>query len=466
MIIHILNPVFSKVNMAEEAKFIGSLIYMRGTLWREGQFQKKEIETIKPLIKKGIFLTGFIPKIQKACNTRNVICELNYLYHSTTETPVSLEKIKIPKDVKELASEQKEAIISMVQNNRGVIHYPTGSGKTVIFLGFISLYPKCNSLIIVNTQDLLIQITDKAKELFPNEVGVIGGGVVKPNRINVATIQTLKRLNLSEWGKFIHIIICDETHHISKFAKPFVRYDKEEGIYAKVLSQIMAPMRFGFTGTLPYINEAIMALEGYIGPVIASKKSTEVKRLATVIVKLKKISETHHLREIKLYPEVYKMGVIFNSRRNKSVLEEANKLVGVGRTVLILVTAIQHGHNIINMAKRIFPQLKITFVWSGISSTDRNSIKKLFNEGNYEVVIADAVWKEGIDIPNLGAIINAAGGKSEINTIQSIGRGLRRVEGIKENVILVDFFDPSHRYLRDHFSERLCTYFEQGWMGE
>jgi superfamily II DNA or RNA helicase len=117
------------------------------------------------------------------------------------------------------------------------------------------------------------------------------------------------------------------------------------------------------------------------------------------------------------------------------------------------------------MSRRLFPQMRIEFVWSNVSGADRAAIKKDLNSGNIDVVIADAVWKEGVDIPTLGAIINASGGKSEINTIQTLGRGLRTVEGIKEDVILVDIFDPSHKYLIEHFGLRLCLYFDEGWMG-
>jgi len=60
--------------------------------------------------------------------------------------------------------------------------------------------------------------------------------------------------------------------------------------------------------------------------------------------------------------------------------------------------------------------------------------------------------------------VNASGGKSEILTLQSLGRGLRTVPGVKDDVVLVDFFDPSNRYLVDHFGHRVSLYFEEGWL--
>jgi len=60
-------------------------------------------------------------------------------------------------------------------------------------------------------------------------------------------------------------------------------------------------------------------------------------------------------------------------------------------------------------------------------------------------------------------VINAAGGKSEIMTLQAIGRGLRRTD-TKDQVIIVDFFDSSNYYLLGHFGERISIYSENDWL--
>jgi superfamily II DNA or RNA helicase len=52
---------------------------------------------------------------------------------------------------------------------------------------------------------------------------------------------------------------------------------------------------------------------------------------------------------------------------------------------------------------------------------------KLINK-EVRCVIATTVWREGIDIPSLDCVINAAGGKSEIMTLQGVGRGLRKTD--------------------------------------
>jgi superfamily II DNA or RNA helicase len=462
MLIEVQNPVFSRVFTAEDAKIIATFLKFKASYWRQTQFRKVEKAWEKPLIKKGVFLTGFIPRIQEYCKSRNIPFQLKGADDNRAPHPVGrIEDIQIPGGLK-LKPDQVEAINNVIHQHRGVIHHPTGSGKTVIFLSLISIFPKSKVLIIVNTQDLLTQTAENANGFFPGEVGIVGGGELNPQRITVATIQTLSKFTIDEFDFDYDIVIVDEAHHVSKFARPFDT--GKGGTYARVLSMVPAPIRLGFTATLPYTEEAKLALEGYIGPVISVKKISEVERLAKIKIILKKLPITLAARESRQYPDVYKYAVTYNSRRHKMVLETASELVAAGRTVLVLVTQVQHGQNVLSMAQRSFPHLRIEYVHGQIAGASRGQIKKDLNSGKLDVVIADAVWREGVDIPTLGAIINASGGKSEIMTLQSLGRGLRTVPGIKEDVILVDFFDPSHRYLVEHFGLRLCLYFDENWM--
>ena len=78
-------------------------------------------------------------------------------------------------------------------------------------------------------------------------------------------------------------------------------------------------------------------------------------------------------------------------------------------------------------------------------------------------VVATAVFRKALNIRSLNTVINACGGKSEVMTLQAIGRGLRKTED-KEFVKIIDYFNPNSRYLIDHFGRRLCLYFREGWL--
>jgi len=79
------------------------------------------------------------------------------------------------------------------------------------------------------------------------------------------------------------------------------------------------------------------------------------------------------------------------------------------------------------------------------------------------IVIATAVFREGVNIPSLNAVINAGGGKSETMVKQISGRPLTLTEG-KDEGIIVDFLDLSNNYLIRHTGERIGFYSDMGWI--
>ncbi len=463
MKIKILNPIFSRVESGKsDIGFLSTnILNYKATYYREGPFRKVAKEYLKSLVtKEGLFLTGFIPRIEKYCEILKIPLEIEENTRDATIDTLLGSYLS-----RKFRPEQDIAVAKMIYERRGIIHYPTGSGKTEIFLAFLAYCkPEIKSLIIVHTKDLLHQTLERAQKFLDRPIGFIGDGCKKIEGVTIGMIQTLnrKREELKEYFESLSVVIVDEAHHVSHFSKTF----KSSGTYANVLELIPAPLRFGFTATLPYQEEAKMAIEGYLGPVIAQLKAQDSPHLSKVRVKLKRLPKSKMIEELKTYKEVYNLGVVYNSRRNLAVATDANQLVQEDKTVLILVTAIQHGFNIKEMIERRFPNITVEFVWGDKSGEERESIKKDLNEKRINIVVSDVVWREGVDIPTLGAIINASDNKSEILTRQGVGRGLRKVPGVKGEVILVDYFDPSHRYLRDHFSERLVLYFEEKWLGE
>jgi superfamily II DNA or RNA helicase len=125
------------------------------------------------------------------------------------------------------------------------------------------------------------------------------------------------------------------------------------------------------------------------------------------------------------------------------------------------VNKIAHGDNIERICND--QGIDVKFIQGSSDIETRERIRNELNMGLVKTVISTTVWKEGINIPNLNNVINAAGGKSEIATLQGIGRGLRKTSE-KDKVVIYDFFDPGHPYLIAHFGERLCLYMDMGWL--
>lgn len=77
--------------------------------------------------------------------------------------------------------------------------------------------------------------------------------------------------------------------------------------------------------------------------------------------------------------------------------------------------------------------------------------------------VATTSWREGVDIPQLNAVVNSGGGKSEIQTLQGVGRGLRKTDD-KNEVVIIDFLDLKHFHLIRQLGERLSTYSDMRWL--
>ena len=138
-------------------------------------------------------------------------------------------------------------------------------------------------------------------------------------------------------------------------------------------------------------------------------------------------------------------------------------LVGSKKRFLIwnFVNYIEHGRKL-QMEFENY-NLSIPFVQGSMNSKNRIETKQALEKKKIRMAIATVTWKEGVDIPSLTCVINAAGGKSEISVMQSIGRGLRR-KGNKTQVTIYDVFDQSHPFLIDHFGERLAIYMDNNWL--
>lgn len=452
--IQIIDPIYSKCNK-EAIPILKQVLCYKSIYWRQGRYKKEQHEYMKPLISKdGYFLTGFLPYIGLKYNGGVVARDSEEMGGKVTKyLPKTRVNYPIP-----LRDYQEQAISSMLYWKRGIILLPTGSGKTLTFLSFLLHYPEARTLIIAHTQDLLKQTYDRAKEMFPGEVGMWGGGVKDSNRITIATIQTLNKMwhmSYSELHDDTDILIVDECHHFQHF----------DGAYSKFFYQCPAPFRFGFTATLPRTEEGLMCIKGHMGEVIYQKSQIELsesKILAKVKIRQRMIPPTN-VTDIRKYQDIYDRCIINNRTRHRIILEEANNFVVKEKgIVLILVTRIDHGNQLYFLAQKLFPAMRTEFIWGQTEMETRSSLKEAFNKKEIDCVIS-TVFGEGVDIPNLSHIINASGGKSEIKTIQNIGRGLRKPPG-KEFVILLDFFDKSNPYLISHYGQRISTYFQEGWI--
>jgi superfamily II DNA or RNA helicase len=461
-----LDPVESLMSPALSAIVESGLSY-KGVYWRQGPFHKiRKDYTKSTIIKKSrdghLFYTGLIPRVVDIAKKKGVVTD--YITDPNMFDCPIVADFHLPDGLKH-RSFGVDLLLNAVKAKRGVLKAPTGTGKTFIGLSLIYSIKNLEGgvLWLVHTKDLLSQTAKEAEVFFGKQnIGKIGDGLCQDDKfLTIATRQSFIDL-AGKLGTAYDMVIVDEVHHISTFS----------GDYAKILSQIMAPIRIGLTATLRTDQEGLLAMEAFIGPVIGEYTINEgredgymanPKIIITKLTKkrLTKTTENDKTEDCRTYSDVYEYGVVRNLERNVIISNLISEYEKIGKTCLVVVNKIAHGQLLQNICRN--KKVEAEFVCGSTDTESRDLAKKYLNEKNLKCVICTAVWKEGVNIPELDVVINAAGGKSELNTLQAVGRGLRRTK-TKEELIIHDFFDPSHHYLVDHFGYRISLYMENKWM--
>jgi superfamily II DNA or RNA helicase len=342
-------------------------------------------------------------------------------------------------------------------NKRGILVGPTAMGKSVVLGGIIDKLHCPKTIVIVPTQTIFNQMYDHLCKWFgKDQVGRVGQGIIDQQHITVCLYQSIKKYKLTRNN--IKLILIDEAHLINNTIIKFLkRCDK---VY----------YRYGLTAT-PHKPESnfvkAMQMIGYIGPIICEIGDNEAsKRVLPVKVKL--ISYYNGKPEGQNYQSVLRKDVLLSKLRNAKLMSAAViYALSKGKTCLFLIDETEQGKIMVEVAKMM--EIDVTFVHGKLkSSIIKNTIKKL-NNREIQCVIATKVFGVGTDIPNVDCVVLASARKSEIDTLQKIGRGRRRVD-VKDtdHLIVIDSIDKVKgkrftQHFYSHSIERLNVYKERGW---
>jgi superfamily II DNA or RNA helicase len=445
-----LNPVHCQVNIPDK-KVLDSFLNYTGVFWQQGQYRKVKREYKKSVTaKNGIFLTGFLPRIERYCQDKGLPLSLE-------GTPFKVDGARTPQ-LPGITFREDQLFMSgrAVDIQRGLLLSPTGSGKTVIACGIMSCFPSAKFLFLCHTLTLIRQTVTEMERFGFTDIGVIAEGQYElGHQYTVATVQSLSRMDPEEYMLQFDGVIVDEAHHVSAL----------DGTYAKVLSHILAPIRLGFTATEPQSEEAKLACEGLLGEVIGEipiETGVEMGFLARPKVTLVDVPLPAPVLDMRHYQDIYQKGIVENRMRNHLIAKIVEDRCSQGGSVLILVNKILHGNLLEEAINTKMAGPHAVFIQGSTEGEVREQLRLALHNKTTNCVIATAIWKEGVNIPSLNTIISAGGGRSEISTLQAVGRGLRVAEG-KEFVEIVDFLDKG-KYLADHTVQRLSLYVRNGWL--
>lgn len=362
---------------------------------------------------------------------------------------------------------QQDAILAALNATRGIIFHPTGSGKTITAATLISEIGR-KTLFVVPGTELLNQAYENFKSFFPHSlVAKYGGGKRDLGFITVITAASLYRI-LESGGdiekrviKEMEVLIFDECHHLNLGPQLM----KNTWLWSAM--NIDAYWRFGFTAT-PGKKDSVerRALEMATGRVIheySYEQCIQDGHIMKPMIVFHKFNDGNMSGKDwqKVQKEMYS-----NQKRNNLICALARRQRSRNKAVLILVNRVdQHGKHL----ERILGN-ECKFISGDISGSERQKVGEQFSR-NRDFILISTVSGEGVDMPFLDVVIRASGGKSNRETIQKLGRVVRKADR-KEYALLIDIFDEDYiirdgskypGYLKKHSQERKKTYQSLGF---
>jgi len=357
---------------------------------------------------------------------------------------------------------QNKTLEAILTHGRGIVKSPTASGKSMMMAMLISTL-KRTTIIKVPRLVIMDQIRNEIIEslnIEEEEIGTIGRSKYNPSLITITTTNSLSNLlkKPKQWADFMSLhrqygwglLIEDEVHR-----------GASKTSYETTM-KIDAFYRVGFSATplMREDNENLKIVAGY-GDIIQDVKKQELVDGGWLIapsitfLSVKPIPTVGRDR----WADVYNMGIVFNKERNRKIIDIVNEMFKNNKSTLIFVDRIDHGNEILSMCKS-YANHEVEFVFA--DNPKREELLARFKNKELKTLISTTgIIGEGFDFRGLDAAIIGDGGKSVIETLQKMGRGMRPEEGKKE-FLLFDFGDRG-KYISDHARRRKVTYMASGF---
>ena len=375
----------------------------------------------------------------------------------TTKFVRSLEKGKL-----RARDYQIDAVHNILEQDRGLILSPTGSGKSFIIYALVRYYLKILNdkkiLIIVPTTNLVVQMYNDFADYgwFPDEhCHQLYAGADK---------NTSKEVIISTWQSIYKL----DKRYFNQFGAVFV--DECHLAKAKSLTGIMTKLhdcqyRIGTTGTLDGSEIHQLVLEGLFAKhkeATTTAQLVKQKYLSNLNIRCLILNHVKSNRRQRTYQE--EMDYLSKSpARNNFICKLAISRDG---NTLILAQYINQLQTLTLALKEHSPERKIFFVYGATEATERDKIRGIVEKEENAIIVASyGVFSMGINIKRLHNIIFGSPYKSQIKVLQSIGRGLRLAED-KTECNLFDIADDMsynnrRNYTLKHFEERISIYSQQ-----
>lgn len=360
-------------------------------------------------------------------------------------------KAKIP-----LYDYQEEAVNVMVKAHYGILQAPAGSGKTQMGVGIASMLG-CNTLWVTHTKDLLNQSKERFERYIDkNLIGTITEGKVNIGRgITFATVQTLSKLDLSQYKYRWDCIIVDECHRVAGSPTAVTQF-------SKVLNSLSARHKYGLSATVHRADGMIQATYSLLGKVshIVPEEAVADKIMKVGIFPVG--TNTAVSRACQNTDGTLNFAKLINyltedMSRNRLIVSE---IVDQNRPSLILSDRTNHLQLLMNMLPQEL-RARAVYIDGKTKGDVREEALEDMRSGRKDFLFATySLAKEGLDVPRLERLYMTTPQKDYAVITQSIGRIARTCNG-KAEPIAYDFVDNIGWCVKA-YKKRCTTYRKNG----
>lgn len=268
--------------------------------------------------------------------------------------------------------------------------------------------------------------------------------------------QRQQTINLLEKFEFV---ILEEAHEASG-----------DGYFNILRHCKNAHYRLALTAT-PFMkddeeaNMRLMASSGPIAIKVTEKMLIERGILAKPFFKIVRLKDRPKalLRQTG-WQAAYRLGITSNQERNLIACEEVLKAKRYGLSSMVLVQHTAHGDTLAKMLQE--RGVRVAFIRGENDQSERKHYLGKLGRGEIDVLIGTTILDVGVDVPSVGMIVLAGGGKAEVALRQRIGRGLRAKKHGPNVAFIVDFDDPFNSHTLNHATQRQTIISETEGFGE
>ncbi|MEE9339941.1 MAG: DEAD/DEAH box helicase [Methylococcaceae bacterium] len=343
---------------------------------------------------------------------------------------------------------QESFIDKAIDKKGGLMVAATGSGKTVSGLALASRL-KQRTLILVKSKDLAEQWKEAIQRFNHCDSGLIGGGSNEEGQFfTVALIQTMIKKDLSHFN--YGLVICDEAHNIPS-----------NQAY-KVINGLNAKYKYGLSATPQRRDNMEFMITGAIGGVCSEIEQNQLE--GKVLPVHVSAIEIPFNAQVDSWAEFINV-LVDDEQRNQVIVDRAVKSSEKMGTV-VLCAQVRHCELLGVMCNE-----------SGVNPLvlhgqlpAKTRAERMSKIQTAPLVIGTlSLLSEGIDVPNLSALIFAAPVSASIDRdnpaatrlIQSIGR-IRRPFKSKSKSYVLDIIDQCG-FGVSAFDKRMVIYEKQGF---